>query len=211
MILPTGYAEERSWAHTASYTAALTSLVAVANILAEPDERLDLTPLPDAVRATLEVEEIAHRLAAGMVDANHPAVVRRHHWPHTLLSRVRDGAKEVGRALGDVDVRVLLEEDERRRFLGIIARHSQRMERLVKDLLRLARLDAGQETLDLIACDTHSLADAVVRATNGRWEVGTSSAGGASMAVTWPRMLARSSATRAAASETQPPLARLDA
>jgi two-component system, OmpR family, phosphate regulon sensor histidine kinase PhoR len=54
------------------------------------------------------------------------------------------------------------EEDERRHFLGIIARHSLRMERLVKDLLRLARLDAGQETLDLIACDTHSLADSVV-------------------------------------------------
>jgi two-component system phosphate regulon sensor histidine kinase PhoR len=35
------------------------------------------------------------------------------------------------------------------------------MERLVKDLLRLARLDAGQEALDLIACDTRSLADAV--------------------------------------------------
>ena len=28
------------------------------------------------------------------------------------------------------------------------------MERLVKDLLRLARLDAGQETLDVVACDT---------------------------------------------------------
>ena len=28
------------------------------------------------------------------------------------------------------------------------------MERLVKDLLRLARLDAGQETLDIVACDT---------------------------------------------------------
>ena len=35
-----------------------------------------------------------------------------------------------------------------RRFLEIIARHSTRMERLVKDLLRLARLDARQETLD---------------------------------------------------------------
>src|SRR5206468_11230886 len=52
-------------------------------------------------------------------------------------------------------------EDERRRFLAIIARHTQRMERLVKDLLRLARLDAGQETLELIACDTRSVADAV--------------------------------------------------
>src|SRR5690606_20225520 len=33
--------------------------------------------------------------------------------------------------------------DEARRFLDVIARHSLRMERLVRDLLRLARLDAG--------------------------------------------------------------------
>jgi two-component system phosphate regulon sensor histidine kinase PhoR len=52
--------------------------------------------------------------------------------------------------------------DEEQQFLDIIARHTQRMERLVKDLLRLARLDAGQETLDLIACDTRSLVDAVI-------------------------------------------------
>jgi two-component system phosphate regulon sensor histidine kinase PhoR len=51
--------------------------------------------------------------------------------------------------------------DESKRFLEIIARHANRMERLVKDLLRLARLDAGQEPLDLLACDTHSLVDAV--------------------------------------------------
>src|SRR3984893_9568631 len=56
-----------------------------------------------------------------------------------------------------------------------------------------------------------AIADAVVRATNGSWEVSTSTAGGASMAVTWPRLLARPSATRAASSETPPPLARLDA
>jgi signal transduction histidine kinase len=36
------------------------------------------------------------------------------------------------------------------------------MERLVKDLLRLARLDAGQETLDLVACDTRLLVQGVV-------------------------------------------------
>src|SRR5207248_3209174 len=35
-----------------------------------------------------------------------------------------------------------------------------------------------------------AIADAIVRATNGRWEVGASPAGGASMAVTWPRLLA---------------------
>jgi signal transduction histidine kinase len=36
------------------------------------------------------------------------------------------------------------------------------MERLVKDLLRLARLDAGQETLELVACDTRGLIEGVV-------------------------------------------------
>ncbi len=30
-----------------------------------------------------------------------------------------------------------------------------------------------------------AIADAVVRATNGRWDVGTSPAGGASMSITW--------------------------
>jgi two-component system phosphate regulon sensor histidine kinase PhoR len=53
-------------------------------------------------------------------------------------------------------------EEERRRFLAIIARHTQRMERLVNDLLRLARLDAGQEMLDVSACDTRSLAETLV-------------------------------------------------
>ena len=37
-----------------------------------------------------------------------------------------------------------------RRFLETIARHTFRMERLVRDLLRLARLDAGQEPLDKV-------------------------------------------------------------
>jgi two-component system phosphate regulon sensor histidine kinase PhoR len=52
--------------------------------------------------------------------------------------------------------------DESRRFLEIITRHIERMERLVKDLLRLARLDAGQETLDLASCETRALTETVV-------------------------------------------------
>jgi two-component system, OmpR family, phosphate regulon sensor histidine kinase PhoR len=40
------------------------------------------------------------------------------------------------------------DEADRRRFLEIIGRHTLRMERLVRDLLRLARLDAGQEVLE---------------------------------------------------------------
>jgi len=63
-------------------------------------------------------------------------------------------------------VEALSEDDtsaeDRGRFLEIIGRHTQRMERLVRDLLRLARLDAGQETLDVIPCDTRNLTDTVL-------------------------------------------------
>jgi two-component system phosphate regulon sensor histidine kinase PhoR len=44
-----------------------------------------------------------------------------------------------------------------KRFLEIIGRHTLRMERLVRDLLRLARLDAGQETLERVSCPVESL------------------------------------------------------
>jgi two-component system phosphate regulon sensor histidine kinase PhoR len=47
--------------------------------------------------------------------------------------------------------------EEARRFLETIARHTLRMERLVRDLLRLARLDAGQETLERVPCAVESL------------------------------------------------------
>lgn len=46
-------------------------------------------------------------------------------------------------------------------FLDTIARQSVRMERLVTDLLRLARLDAHQEPLELNPCDLRALCDAV--------------------------------------------------
>jgi two-component system phosphate regulon sensor histidine kinase PhoR len=44
-----------------------------------------------------------------------------------------------------------------RKFLEIISRHTLRMERLVRDLLRLARLDAGQEQREHVACLVSSL------------------------------------------------------
>jgi len=46
---------------------------------------------------------------------------------------------------------------EAKRFLEIISRHTLRMERLVRDLLRLARLDAGQEQRERAACSVDSL------------------------------------------------------
>jgi two-component system phosphate regulon sensor histidine kinase PhoR len=49
------------------------------------------------------------------------------------------------------------DEDAREKFLDIIHRHATRMERLVKDLLRLARLDAGQESIDVVPTDIEGL------------------------------------------------------
>ncbi len=54
------------------------------------------------------------------------------------------------------------EEAQTRRFLEIIARHSSRMERLVKDLLRLTRLDAGQEPLERTAFPVEAVFNGVV-------------------------------------------------
>jgi two-component system phosphate regulon sensor histidine kinase PhoR len=56
-----------------------------------------------------------------------------------------------------------LRPEERHEFLGIIARQTARMERLVSDLLRLARLDAGQEALDIAWCDACALVQAVLK------------------------------------------------
>ena len=52
--------------------------------------------------------------------------------------------------------------DATRRFLEVIGRQSARMERLVADLLRLARLDAGQEPLERTRCDMRQVFAAVV-------------------------------------------------
>jgi two-component system, OmpR family, phosphate regulon sensor histidine kinase PhoR len=48
------------------------------------------------------------------------------------------------------------------KFAEIIARHSTKMERLVTDLLRLARLDARQETLEVVPCDLVDVLNDVV-------------------------------------------------
>jgi two-component system phosphate regulon sensor histidine kinase PhoR len=52
--------------------------------------------------------------------------------------------------------------DAQQRFLEIIMRHTRRMERLVRDLLRLARLDAGQEALERTSCSVKAAVAAVV-------------------------------------------------
>jgi two-component system phosphate regulon sensor histidine kinase PhoR len=52
--------------------------------------------------------------------------------------------------------------EQRRTFLEVIDRHTARMERLVRDLLRLARLDAHQETADRRTTDVAALFTSVL-------------------------------------------------
>jgi two-component system phosphate regulon sensor histidine kinase PhoR len=54
-----------------------------------------------------------------------------------------------------------VDPEQSRKFLGIIARHASRMERLVNDLLRLARLDARQEQVQPAMLQVESLLEQV--------------------------------------------------
>jgi two-component system phosphate regulon sensor histidine kinase PhoR len=54
------------------------------------------------------------------------------------------------------------EAEARLQFVEIIHRHAVRMERLVKELLRLARLDAGQEGVEIALCDVENLVKGIV-------------------------------------------------
>ena len=65
------------------------------------------------------------------------------------------------------------DREDNRKFLEVIARHSSRMERLVSDLLRLARLDARQEALDLAPCDLQQLGDVAQTAEARRQRIST--------------------------------------
>jgi two-component system phosphate regulon sensor histidine kinase PhoR len=55
-----------------------------------------------------------------------------------------------------------LEAGERERFLDVIGRHTQRMARMVQDLLRLARLDSGQEAVSAQPCPVATLFEHVI-------------------------------------------------
>jgi len=146
---------------------AIAELVAAALVDRKP-EPLQLSPPRDSSRT------IIARAAPATGDSAHGVVVVMHditdlrradqirrdfvanvsHELRTPLTAIRGYVEALTE--GDTD------PEESRRFMAIIVRHTERMERLVKDLLRLARLDAGQETLDLMDCDTRALAQAVV-------------------------------------------------
>jgi two-component system, OmpR family, phosphate regulon sensor histidine kinase PhoR len=146
---------------------AIAELVTAALSGATPDA-IELSPPRDSSRTiTARAAPAAPRGVYGAVLVLHDITqlrradqIRRDfvanvsHELRTPLTAIRGYVE----ALADNDVSA----DEGRRFLDIIARHTLRMERLVKDLLRLARLDAGQELLELNRCDTKALVQSVV-------------------------------------------------
>lgn len=89
--------------------------------------------------AVLVLHDVTERRRAEQVRRDFVANVS--HELRTPLTAIRGYVEALRDAPAD--------EAQAQRFLGIIARHATRMERLVSDLLRLARLDARQEPLEL--------------------------------------------------------------
>ena len=143
---------------------AITDLVGAA-LEGRASESVQLSPPRDATRtimaraapsaphgAVLVLHDITELKRADQIRRDFVANVS--HELRTPLTAIRGYVEAL--AEGDTN------QEERRRFLDIILRHALRMERMVKDLLRLARLDAGQEILEPVACDTRSLIQSVV-------------------------------------------------
>ena len=123
-------------------------------------------------------------------------------WVDRLLGVLLDNACKYTPEKGSVEVRVVAEGDRVRVAVddsgpGVPPEQRQR----IFDRFQRATDQAGGSGLGL------AIADAVVRATNGRWDIGSSVTGGASMAVTWPRLMTGSRANQpspAAAARPQP-------
>ena len=128
----------------------------------EETEGLELTVIRDSTRtliahvtpvvaagrgAVLVMHDITELRKADQVRRDFVANVS--HELRTPLTAIKGYAEAL---LDDAD-----DAEAREKFLDVIHRHASRMERLVKDLLRLARLDAGQEAVELVPCDVGGL------------------------------------------------------
>ena len=105
-------------------------------------------------------------------------------WVDRLFGVLLDNACKYTPEGGSIEVRVAADNDRVRVAVddsgpGVPPEQRQR----IFDRFQRATDQAGGSGLGL------AIADAVVRATNGRWEIGRSVSGGASMAVTWPRLM----------------------
>jgi two-component system phosphate regulon sensor histidine kinase PhoR len=119
----------------------------------DPDKTYlaNIVRVEDAGGAVLVLHDVTDLRRADRIRRDFVANVS--HELRTPLTAVRGYVEALADAAADAP--------ERPRFLAIIMRHTLRMERLVSDLLRLARLDAGQETVARTACGVRDLVGSV--------------------------------------------------
>jgi signal transduction histidine kinase len=139
-----------------------------------------------AVDRFVPMAEARHlSLSLHLDDREGPAVVSASpEWLDRMLGVLLDNACKYSRPGGSVDVRVHVDGSRVRLTVddsgpGIPADQRER----IFDRFHRAADSPGGSGLGL------AIADAVVKATGGRWEIATSPTGGASMSVTWPRAL----------------------
>ncbi len=106
-----------------------------------------------AIGAVLVLHDVTELRRADRVRRDFVANVS--HELRTPLTTIRGYVE----ALGEEPV----EAAERERFIAVITRQTTRMERLVKDLLRLASLDAREEPIENEPCSLEDLLQTVVR------------------------------------------------
>ncbi len=125
--------------------------------LARPSRTLVARATPVAVGATTGAILVLH----DVTDLRRSDQVRRDfvanvsHELRTPLTAIRGYVE----ALSEES----LDAGDRERFMDVIARQADRMERLVRDLLRLASLDAREEPIDNEPCPLGDLLNTVVR------------------------------------------------
>jgi two-component system OmpR family sensor kinase len=128
------------------------------------------------------VAEAHHQRLALHVSGDSHVIAASPEWLDHLMGVLLDNACKYTPEQGSVDVRVTAEGHQIKLVVDDSGPGIPLDQRdWIFDRFRRASAQPGGAGLGL------AIADAVARATNGRWEVGTSLAGGASMAVTWPR------------------------
>ncbi|MDQ6885351.1 MAG: HAMP domain-containing histidine kinase, partial [Candidatus Dormibacteraeota bacterium] len=137
-----------------------------------------------AVDRFATVAEARHQRLSLGVGSGAFVIAASPEWIDRLLGVLLDNACKYTPEGGSVDVRVVADGDRVRMAVedsgpGVRAEKRQ----LIFDRFQRGTDQAGGSGLGL------AIADAVVRATSGRWDIGTSIGGGASMAVSWPRLL----------------------
>src|SRR2546429_7778111 len=158
-----------------------------------------------AVDRFAAVAEARHQRLTVRVGVDSHVIAASPEWLDHLVGVLLDNACKYTPEQGAIDVRVAAEANRIKLVVDDSGPGIPVDQRAgIFDRFRRATDQPGGAGLGL------AIADAVVRATNGRWDVSTSAAGGASMAVTWPRLLARPASARTAAPEG-PPIVSLDA